>query len=139
MSEKSQTWLYHPIHGGHLFDDDALPRMELGWVDTPAKYPEEKDIKKEWRVELAVAIKPAPYAGPERVAEPGLPGPAEFASFDDYMDAFVATLNPGLAPAEKGAQKKRAIEHYAAVKHAIELKGGRLEEMAEIVRDAESK
>lgn len=139
----NRTWRYNPIHGGHIFDSDALPDPANGWFDHPKKFP--ADVPAEWAaMSKQDAMRPRAKTVEEleadagRSADPEYPDPTRFASFDEYMEDFVDRLDTSLSNHEKGARKKGAIEHYGMVKHQAKLQGKTLAELADEIEVLES-
>ena len=119
----SQTWYYHPIHGGHLFDTSSPPDPALGWFDH--RNFDGLEIDPAWNIPLEAAlvlpVKSAEQLEDEasRSDEPELADPTLFEDVDAYMAEFVSRLAAGLEPADRDKQLKRAMEHFANVNYAL--------------------
>lgn len=119
----AQTWYYHPVHGGHLFDTDSPPDPALGWFDH--RNFDGMDIAPEWDIPLEAALVLPTKTAEEleeqaaRSDEPELADPTTFADVDAYMADFVSRLSVDLEPADRDGQLKRALTHYAAVNYAM--------------------
>lgn len=121
-----QTALYHPIHGGHVFDSDNLPDPRHGWFDSHKKVPTDPEkFDRAWKVPFEIACKPAPKTAKqkakdaERTSDPALPDPAAFDSLEAYLTEFRERLAGDLTTDQVAEQISRAEQHYAAVRAAM--------------------
>lgn len=131
--------LYHPVHGTLRVESEYdMPDVKLGWFTHPREAAEAMQaLPKEFDVPRAVAVKPVrPRSADDDVRSPSpdLPDPMAFEDFDSYMEAFVDTLDRGLAPAVKAKEKSRAMDHWAMVRYQASLTGRKLEERADEAR-----
>lgn len=137
------TYLFHPTHGKHLFDSDALPDMDLGWYDSPKRFPAQVPLSIS-SVPKDVAIRPRQKSEDElereaqRSEDPQYGDPHTFGSVDEYMEEFVSRLDSNLSNHEKGLRKKAALEHYGMVKYQATLEGRTLGAMADELEALES-
>jgi hypothetical protein len=136
----AKVWFYHPIHGGHMFEIDSPPDPALGWFDHRSF--DGMEIDPAWQVPLELALEPMDKtpkqiaAEEARSAEPELADPTTFTDVDAYMAEFVARLDTSLEPADRDAQHKRALTHFANVSYALGLdKRKSVEKLAIEVRD----